>query len=95
MDLRFFEDSSKLKNSKPEKHECDTNFHCQMDDNYKIVVGYSRYKDKGNVSHGWVSFGKGCDSLERQIEAVVTMLNLMGFEAPAQIDPLAAAQRWI
>ena len=88
-------DSNKLINSKAEKHECDTNFHCVMQDNYKILVGYSRYKDKGNVSHGWVTFCKGCDSPARQIQAVVTMLNLMGFEAPAQIDPLAAAQRWI
>ena len=81
------EDSSKLINSKAEKHECDTNFHCVMRGNYKIVVGYSRYNDKGNVSHGWVTFAKGCDTPARQIQAVVTMLNLMGFEAPARIDP--------
>ena len=66
-----------------------------MKGNYKITVGYSRYKDKGNGTHGWVMFGTGCNSVTWKIEAVVTMLNLMGFEAPAQIDPLAAAQRWI
>ena len=58
-----------------------------MEGDYYITVGYSRVKDKANGTHGWVIFGTGCKSVPRKIEAVVTMLNLMGFEAPAEIDP--------
>ena len=64
-----------------------------MRGSYFITVGYSR-QDNGMGTYGGM-FGTGRKSVSQKIEAVVTMLNLMGFEAPAQIDPLAAAQRWI
>ena len=85
----------------PDQHECDTNYRCHvsklvqntegvtcrchMQGNYFITVGYSHYQDKSMGTYGWVMFGTGCKSVSQKIEAVVTMLNLMGFEAPAEI----------
>ena len=85
----------------PDQHECDTNYRrhvskfvqntegvtcmCHMQGNYFITVGHSRYQDKNMGTYGWVMFGTGCKSVSQKIEAVVTMLNLMGFEAPAEI----------
>ena len=59
---------------------------CHMQGNFFITIGYSRYKDKQNETHGWVMFGHRCVADQRKIQAVVAML-VMGFEAPEEITP--------
>ena len=58
-----------------------------MQGNYFITIGYSRFKDRAGETHGWVMFGRGCTSVEQKIEACIVMLNILGFEAPAEITP--------
>ena len=67
------------------RHECDTDYRCHMEGDYVITIGYSRFKDRAGCTHGWVLFGKDCRQAEQKVAAVVTMLNCMGFEAPALI----------
>ena len=56
-----------------------------MAGNFFITIGYNR--GRPNQTHGWAMFGEGCVTAERQIMAVSTMLNIMGFEAPEEITP--------
>ena len=58
-----------------------------MQGDFWITLGYSRYKGKQNETHGWVMFGQGCVTDQHKIQAVITMLNVMGFEAPEEITP--------
>ena len=58
-----------------------------MKGKFFITIGYSRCKGRLGKTHGWVMFGTACVTDERRMQAVITMLNVMGFEAPAEITP--------
>ena len=58
-----------------------------MRGNFFATYGYSRYLDHKGGTDGWVMFGTGCSSPEEEIQATIVMLNLFGFEAPAEITP--------
>ena len=77
---------NKLKNTRPERHECDTNFYLHLEGNFFACVGNSRHKDSPGKTHGWIQFGSGCNSEDRKLRAVKVLLNCMGFymdEGPA------------
>ena len=70
---------NKLKNTRSQDHECDTNWRLHLEGNFFATMGYSRYRDPKGRAHGWVMFGEGCKAEDRKLLAVKVMLNCMGF----------------
>ena len=81
----------KLKHTKPSDHESDTNYYCWLTDmpasgggwaptGWAATMGYSRFKDKLGCTHGWVQFGKGCNTQRKRVATVAVFLECFGFE---------------
>ena len=82
---------NKLKNTRADQHECDTNFHLHLDGICFATVGYSRNGDPPGRTHCWVQVGAVCSrNPERKAVAVEVMLNCMGFK----YEPGGATRGW-
>ncbi len=76
---------NKLKNSSAADHESDTNYRCTfagagMQHGWAALMGYSRFRDKGGHTHGWVQFGKGCTHEREKDATMAVFLECFGFD---------------
>ena len=69
-------------------HECDTKYYLLLEGSFFAIVGYSRHRDTLGRTHGWTMFGANCNTRERKNIAIAVMMNVMGYTAPDNLDPL-------
>ena len=66
--------------SEPENHESIYNLKFCSVLGFNLTFGYSRYREKGDITHAWCAFGEGCTSRWQWQLGTDLLLNLVGYK---------------